>query len=751
MFKNLEEIGEGDKAQFGTKAFYLGALMQEGLRVPAGFAVHRDFAGAIDDELFESWAVRSSASDEDQLEESKAGQYKSYLNVTDVQSVLRQCFAENAITSAIAQEMIYSDFGGVCFSRSLEGSVEIEVCLGHNAGVTQGRDQIARVTMAGDSVSYSDDRHGLLHQVCMEQLSKLASHVRALEQSWGFPVDVEWCVKDGELFFLQARPITGLSTSVRIEHIKEQTLQALQDEVRTRGWGLWTDFSIGDMFRNPSRLFLDLVNDDRGPQWSMRRVFQDLGLSPSSKLNGPIFVAICGRAFIHVGNYFDFLFPGCAFGTAKRGLVRRAHAGMKSWARTMAHVGRLACVVPFRFRVLRRRFSTDYNNAKLSALFLEAHGCAQRDYKCMALHELFEHFDRIQLAMGDAIYAHVMSDVIAGLSHAIANACLRVRFGKGARDREFSLTTGLEGNFNTETTLALYDVASGRLSLEAFLEAFGHRGNPDWDVASRRWREDPEKVQRMADALRKSGINQRENFEKQMATRKEAERKLARHPFIMRQVRYLQIYSPLREQTQSVVYAFVEALLNVILAIGEKAELGDDVFALRMDEFTKLRSAGIAPGKPQLAERRRDTVLSQRIHLPHVFDSSDLSPDLFNPKELEKNEGLLKGTVVSAGVVVGRARVIHDLSEAGELSSSDIVVTQFADPSYASILLSAGGLILEQGSIYSHTAILAREFGMPAVVNVYQATRIIKDGQELRFDASEGKIWLGEMPAIPLL
>lgn len=745
MLKNLEDIDLCDKPLFGCKAYYLGKLIRDGFNVPKGFAL-TDSADYIDVGASGLWAVRSSGYDEDQEQGSMAGHYQSYLNVRDLSSTISRCFRENQVASVIAQQMIETDFGGVCFSsrREAQGAVHIEFCLGHNSGVTQGMGKIARVAMASGAILNADDAHGLIHQVPMAMLSSLAEQALEIEKNFGFPIDIEWCVRGTELFILQARPITGMTTCDELEDIKAQTLSSLQAEVSERGFGLWTDFSIGDMFRHPSRLFLDLVNHDHGSNWSVRQVYRDLGLKPASKLKGPLFVSICDRAYINVGNYFDFLFSKSVFVPSKSGLNLRR--GAKSWSSTLAHMVRLFGV-PFHARTIRRSMYQRYSSAKLDQLISEARVISRRDYADMSFDELFAAFNEVtERLSGEVIYAHLMSDVLAGASHSVLRACLRLLFKKEAESWENSLTTGLEHNFNTQTTLALHDVAQGTLSLDAFLEAFGHRGSPDWEISSKRWREEPEKIRKMAQAMRASEQNVRDVFEGQVAIREKAERELVEYlkkgwvrrlfkPLVLRQLHYFQVYSPLREQTQSVVYAFIEALRVVILAIGEKAGLGERVFALSRDEFYTLPSlSNLVPKDSQH--------LARRVYMPHLFDASDLKSDLFRLKTTLSCEHMLKGVSVSRGVVVGKARVVDDLSQATDLNSDEIVVAKFADPSYASHLLCAGGLVLEQGSVFSHTAIIAREFGLPAIVNVEHATHLIKTGQGLRLDAECGELWI---------
>ena len=98
------------------------------------------------------------------------------------------------------------------------------------------------------------------------------------------------------------------------------------------------------------------------------------------------------------------------------------------------------------------------------------------------------------------------------------------------------------------------------------------------------------------------------------------------------------------------------------------------------------------------------------------------------------------GQSVSTGVVRGPARVVHGLDQARELEAGEILVAVSADPSWTPLFLVAGGIVLEQGGILSHPAIVAREYGLPAVVNVPHATHLIRTGQLLLVDADRGRV-----------
>jgi pyruvate,water dikinase len=99
----------------------------------------------------------------------------------------------------------------------------------------------------------------------------------------------------------------------------------------------------------------------------------------------------------------------------------------------------------------------------------------------------------------------------------------------------------------------------------------------------------------------------------------------------------------------------------------------------------------------------------------------------------------LVGLAVSAGVVEGRARVLSDMG-AAELEAGDILVTAFTDPSWTPVFVSIKGLVTEVGGLMTHGAVIAREYGLPAVVGVENATRLIKDGQRVRVDGTDGYV-----------
>jgi pyruvate,water dikinase len=101
--------------------------------------------------------------------------------------------------------------------------------------------------------------------------------------------------------------------------------------------------------------------------------------------------------------------------------------------------------------------------------------------------------------------------------------------------------------------------------------------------------------------------------------------------------------------------------------------------------------------------------------------------------------GALVGLPVSAGIIEGRARVIHDMEEA-VLDPGDILVTAYTDPSWTPLFVAIAGLVTEVGGLMTHGAVIAREYGLPAVVGVEHATRLIRDRQRIRVNGTDGYV-----------
>ena len=141
----------------------------------------------------------------------------------------------------------------------------------------------------------------------------------------------------------------------------------------------------------------------------------------------------------------------------------------------------------------------------------------------------------------------------------------------------------------------------------------------------------------------------------------------------------------------------------------------------------------------QLIRQRKDAFRSYQALTPPRVLTSDGEAVAGTYRRADVPAGALTGLPVSAGTVEGRARVILDMAEA-DLEAGDILVTAYTDPSWTPAFVAIKGLVTEVGGLMTHGAVIAREYGLPAVVGVEHATRLIRDGQRIRVHGTDGYI-----------
>jgi rifampicin phosphotransferase len=139
-----------------------------------------------------------------------------------------------------------------------------------------------------------------------------------------------------------------------------------------------------------------------------------------------------------------------------------------------------------------------------------------------------------------------------------------------------------------------------------------------------------------------------------------------------------------------------------------------------------------------LERRRREQAWCEAVVLPKVFDGwvHPLSPS----EQAVTAGGALRGVSICGGVVEGTARVLHDLHDCETLAAGEIMVAQVTDLAWTPYFLRAGGLVVEIGGLLSHGSIVAREYGLPAIMGVADATRRIRTGDRIRLDANLGLV-----------
>jgi pyruvate,water dikinase len=163
----------------------------------------------------------------------------------------------------------------------------------------------------------------------------------------------------------------------------------------------------------------------------------------------------------------------------------------------------------------------------------------------------------------------------------------------------------------------------------------------------------------------------------------------------------------------------------------------EDIFYLRLQEFHDVVRANKVDD--QLIHQRRDAFRSYQSLTPPRVLTSDGEVVTGTYRRDDVPAGALVGLPVSAGTIEGRARVILDMAQA-DLEPGDILVTAYTDPSWTPLFVAVTGLVTEVGGLMTHGAVIAREYGLPAVVGVVDATRLIPDGQRIRVHGTDGYV-----------
>jgi pyruvate,water dikinase len=187
-------------------------------------------------------------------------------------------------------------------------------------------------------------------------------------------------------------------------------------------------------------------------------------------------------------------------------------------------------------------------------------------------------------------------------------------------------------------------------------------------------------------------------------------------------------------------FVYKQALLKEAEQL-EKANIipdREDVYYLTFEEFREM----VRTHKPdnQLIGKRKDEFKSyEKLNPPRVItsDGEIVSGKYKHEKNLPTDA--IAGLAVSSGVIEGRARVILNMEDAN-LEDGDILVTTFTDPSWTPLFVSIKGLVTEVGGMMTHGAVIAREYGLPAIVGVDNATKLLRDGQRIRLNGSDGYI-----------
>jgi len=299
-----------------------------------------------------------------------------------------------------------------------------------------------------------------------------------------------------------------------------------------------------------------------------------------------------------------------------------------------------------------------------------------------------------------------------------------------------------------------------RDAIQAWLDKYGMRCPGEIDITRPRWSERPTAVVTMIlGNVKNSQPGAGElRFEqgRQAAWKKEQallERLRAlpdrdqKSDEVKRMIDRLRTFNGYREYPKyfivNRIFAYKRALLKEAERLVQMKVLRDreDIFYLTFQELHDVVRTNEVD-QQLISERKEAFRANQRLTPPRVLTSEgEMLSGAYRRDDLPARLGALVGLPVSAGTVEGRARVIFDPAKA-DLEPGDVLVTPFTDPSWTPLFVAIKGLVTEVGGLMTHGAVIAREYGVPAVVGVERATRLIRDGQRIRVHGTDGYVEL---------
>lgn len=357
------------------------------------------------------------------------------------------------------------------------------------------------------------------------------------------------------------------------------------------------------------------------------------------------------------------------------------------------------------------------------------------------------------LSQGSQRYVPVMRAhcIVTLLAQALCDQLAKLCATAGMDGEERTLVSGYGGMEESAVVADVRGLASGCLTEHEFVRRHGYHGRSEGDVSSRSWREDLTPIRALAESYRKSGADPLANAGSTRTSRESAERELrARLPWSRRR-----LVTPALALTRRFILAREVGKAGFLLAmdgmragaraigasLAAEGVLGDtdDVFFLTLDEL--LTDPRVERGDV-IAERRALYTRYRGMDLPPTWQGNPTPVPLNGADESTDRADTVTGMGVSPGIVEGTVRVIHgaDSNQADDFEPGDVLVCRITDPSWAPLLSVAAAVVIDIGGSLSHGAIVARELGIPCVINTIDGTRKLRTGDRVTVDGAAGSV-----------
>jgi len=770
----------------GRKASRLAALQHNGIRVPDFVVLPTYICSTItprsvasDRRLLDiiaqfcskypsesGYAVRSSALAEDAARYSFAGQFKSLLHLKQhsqildaIHTVVHSGFtpAENAYPgkvqqtdpgmAVILQPMVAAQFAGVLFTQnpsSADDHMLVEYVHRTGERLMEGREEPFRIEFERPSgLPLAHEKKGRLsNPASIELLRTLFRTGLEIEKRLGGPQDIEWAIdSQNRLWILQARPITALFAQGqrwwdenRLEYVNYFFIERFSGPVSVLGWSLIRDILEKNAFRDPLWFmgFDDLAQAKHltriraGIPFTQLRVLQSL-------------YSIIPLRFISVDKKNSL------------GLMQRSQVWWIALAKAVPFlitrlIGKNLDWLPF-FHL--HKWGTFHRTCLLDLKVIHEIDLTKSSYlelkkylnKTIDLSDLFLSIHRWSITFADLYYELLLKIIGLAIPH---------------QDRwnlSQILLSGLENNQTVLANLHLLKLQEKRYNTsenwDEYFRLYGHRSE-SLDISYPTWGESKSRIMDFGKRLHSTqdGSNNGKSLLHAMQRRKDAEKECSEQiasshnpflrPIYAMAFSYLlsraQIFTLLRENQRDLWQRILAQSRRVVLHMADHLqrqgvlETASDVFYLTKQELEDATVQTMAQTYASLIHERKS------------FSAQWTTPA--GTRHTSPARAIFKGVPVSRGVALGPAYIALNCEQAFAAPKNSVLIARSIDSGWTPVFHQISALVLEVGGVLSHASILAREFGVPSVTSVPQATALIKPGDMVKVDGGAGTIYL---------
>ncbi|HEX5732521.1 MAG TPA: phosphoenolpyruvate synthase [Blastocatellia bacterium] len=758
----------------------------------------------------DAFAVRSSATAEDLPTASFAGQQDTYLNIIGKEAILRhisKCwaslFTDRAVIyrmqngfdhrkvhlSVVVQKMVFPQAAGILFTAdpvtsnrkvlSIEASFGLgealvsglvnadiyKVCNGKviDKKISAKKLAIYALKDGGTKEQEIEPERQNRQALTDEQILQLERMGRKIEEHFGYPQDIEWCLVDDTFYIVQSRPITTLypipeaNDQENHVYISVGHQQMMTDPMKPLGLSFWLLTTPASMRTAGGRLFVDVA---------------PMLASPASREN-----------LLDAMGQHDPLIKDAIMTIIERGDFIKSLPDDKK-EQSPGKSNKVVSSAGFRTQV--------ENDPTIVSDLIKRSQTSIEELK-----------QNIQTKSGSDLFEFILEDIqqlkkilFDPQSHSVIMAAMdasswineKIKEWLGEKNVADTLSQSAPNNITSAMGLELLDVADvirpypevieylqqvkddnfldelekldggkeTRDAIEAYLNKYGMRCAGEIDITKTRWSENPTTLVPMI-------LSHIKNFEPGASNRKFEQGRqeaLKKEQELLDRLKQLPDGEQKAEETKRMIdlvrnfagyreypkygmvsryFVYKRALLKEAeqLVLAKVIQEKEDIYYLTFEELREVVRTNKLDY--QIISKRKDEYkLYEKLTPPRVITSDgEIIAGEYKRENLPAEA--IVGLAVSSGVIEGRARVILNMEDA-DIEDGDILVTSFTDPSWTPLFVSIKGLVTEVGGLMTHGAVIAREYGLPAVVGVENATKLIKDGQRIRVNGTDGYV-----------